>query len=70
MSDKEKKDEPSSLHWWAGALSGGSSVPLSWIVSGNKAAKKGIWGAVVGGLIGMNSLFSDDDDEKDEDDHR
>lgn len=64
IGDDDKKDEnPSKLHWWGGALSGGTTVPYSWATGGNKAAKKGIEGALIGGLFGLNSLFDDDEDE-------
>ena len=64
IGDDDKKEEnPSKLHWWVGALSGGTTVPYSWAAGGNKAAKKGIEGALIGGLFGLNSLFDDDEDE-------
>ena len=64
ICDEDKKDEkPSKLHWWGGALSGGVTVPYSWATGGNKAAKKGIEGALIGGLFGLNSLFDDDEDK-------
>ena len=64
ICDEDKKDEkPSKLHWGGGALSGGATGPYSWATGGNKAAKKGIEGALIGGLFGLNSLFDDDEDE-------
>lgn len=65
MSDDDKKDEkPSKLHWWGGALSGGTTVPYSFAVGGGKAAKEGVKGAIVGGLLGLNGLLDDDEDEE------
>ena len=61
--DDKKEESPSKLHWWGGALNGGATVPYSWSTGGNKAAKKGIEGALIGGLFGLNSLFDDDEDE-------
>ena len=61
--DEEK--EPSKLHFWGGALTGGASVPFSWMTGGTDAAKSGIWGAVVGGLVGLNSLFDGEDEGDD-----
>lgn len=63
--DKNGKDsgKPSNLHFWGGALSGGSTVPLSWATGGAKAAEKGIEGALLGGILGLNALFGDDDEE-------
>ena len=64
IGDDDKMEEnPSKLHRWGGALSGGATVPYSWAAGGNKAAKKGIEGALIGGLFGLNSLFDDDEDE-------
>ena len=62
--DEEK--EPSKLHFWGGALTGGASVPFSWMTSGTDAAKSGIWGAVAGGLLGLNGLFDEDEDDEDD----
>ena len=61
--DDKKDENPSKLHWWGGALRGGATVPYSWATGGTKAAKKGIEGALIGGLFGINSLFDDDEDE-------
>ncbi len=67
IGDKDRKDdEPSDLHWWGGALSGGATVPYSWMFGGRAAAMKGMKGAVIGGLLGLNSIF-DDDKSPDED---
>ena len=64
--DEDRKEgEPSKLHWWGGALSGGATVPYSWMTGGKAAAMKGIKGAVIGGLLGLNTLF-DDDEGRDE----
>ena len=63
--DDRKDEDPSKIHWWGGVLSGGASVPCSWAVGGNKAAKKGIEGALIGGLLGLNGLFDEDEDEED-----
>lgn len=64
ICDEDKNDEKlSKLHWWNGALSGGATVPYSWAAGGNKDAKKGIEGALFGGLFGLNSLFDDGEDE-------
>lgn len=57
--DQIDDNKPSALHWWGGALSGGTTVPWG----GGNAAKEGIKGAVIGGLAGLNGRFDDDDDE-------
>lgn len=64
--DKEDSSKPSKLHFWGGALSGGATVPFSWATGGNKAAASGIKGALIGGLLGMNGLLGDDDDDSED----
>ena len=56
--DNKKDDNPSKLHWWGGALSGGATVPYSWATGGTKAAKKGIEGALIGGLVSTASSMT------------
>lgn len=51
--------ERSKVHFWGGALTGGASVPFSWMIGGLNAAIAGIKGAIVGGLLGLN-IFEDD----------
>ena len=62
---QEDEEKPSRLHFWGGALTGGASVPFSWMTSGTDAAKSGIWGVVVGGLLGFNGLFDEEGDDED-----
>lgn len=59
-------EKPSKLHFWGGALTGGASVPFSWMTGGMDAAKSGIWGALVGGLLGFNGLFDEEEDDEDD----
>ena len=63
---QEDEEEPSKLHFLGGALTGGASVPFSWMTGGTDAAQSGIWGAVVGGLLGFNGLFDEDEDDEDD----
>jgi len=60
--DTDEKKEPSKLHFWGGVLTGGASIPFSFLTSGKSAAWSGIKGAVIGGLLGLNGLFDDDED--------
>ena len=62
------KDEhkPSKAHFWGGALTGGATVPFSWAAGGTVAAKSSVMGAVVGGLLGLNGLFDEDEDNEEE----
>ena len=64
FGDDKKNEKPSRIHRWGGALSGGASVPYSWAAGGKKAAEEGIEGALIGGLLGLNGLFDDDEDEE------
>jgi len=64
MSDKaDNEEKPSKLHFWGGALTGGASVPISLLTGGVKAAGSGIWGAIIGGLLGLNILNNDEDED-------
>ena len=63
---QEDEEEPSKLHFLGGALTGGTSVPFSWMTGGTDAAKSGIWGAVVGGLLGFNGLFDEEGDAEED----
>lgn len=68
MCDKDKDEhKPSKAHFWGGALTGGATVPFSWAAGGAEAAKSGVVGAVVGGLLGLNGLFDEDEDNEEDD---
>lgn len=68
MCDKDKDEhKPSKAHFWGGALTGGATVPFSWAAGGAEAAKSGAMGAVVGGLLGLNGLFDEDEDNEEDD---
>lgn len=68
MCDKDKDEhKPSKAHFWGGALTGGATVPFSWAAEGAEAAKSGVMGAVVGGLLGLNGLFDEDEDNEEDD---
>lgn len=63
MCDKDKDEhKPSKAHFW-----GGATVPFSWAAGGAEAAKFGVMGAVVGGLLGLNGLFDEDEDNEEDD---
>ena len=66
--DDMDDDKPSFFHKWMGAVSGGSSIPFSYATGGKRAAKDAIWGAAIGGLLGVNDLFKNKDSNSDYDD--
>lgn len=61
LFEREDPENPSKIHFWAAALTGGSTVPISWIVSGSKAGIQAIKGAFVGCLFGLDILSRKDD---------
>ena len=58
-----KKGNGKDIHWWGGALSGGSTVPASFATGGTKAAESAILGAIVGDVFGISEFFFPKDDD-------
>jgi len=50
--ENKNAGKPSKCHFWAGALTDGETVPLSFLTGGTRAAKESVKGMLAVNLLG------------------